>query len=128
MQSACWQLHHCCYLTAAAGVALLPAAVDLVAGAAALHLHAAAAVIPAAARRLVLVKGPAVLKHLEEAGGIGLQFDAVICVTAAHDLADHVMPGLAAAAAAAAAAGPELHLLQLFLAPCDAHLQSDAVA
>ncbi len=74
----------------------------------------------------MLVKGPAVLKHLEEASGIGLQFDAVICVTAAHHLADHAMPGLAAATAAAAA-GPELHLLQLFLAPSDAHLQSDAV-
>ena len=28
VQPARWQLHHCCYLTAAAGVALLPAAVD----------------------------------------------------------------------------------------------------
>lgn len=95
---------------------------------------------PAAARRLVLVN-PAVLKHQEEAGGIDLWFDAVICVTAAHDLVDQVMPDPAAAAAAAgagaagaagagagaAAAGPEFHLYQLFLAPCDARLQSDAV-
>ena len=84
-----------------------------------------------AARRLVLVN-PAVPEHLEEARGIGLSSDAVICVAAAHDLADQVVPGPAVVAAAAAAAAecpelPELHLCQLFLAPCDAHLQSDAV-
>ncbi len=72
LQSACWQSHCCCYLTAAAGAALLPGAVDLAAGAAALHLLAAAAVNPAAADRLMLVKGHVVLQHLEEAGKICL--------------------------------------------------------
>ncbi len=83
---------------------------------------------PAAARRLVLVN-PAVPKHPEEAGGIDLLFDAVTCVAATHDLADQVVPGPAVAVAAAAAGPelPELHLYQLFLAPCDARLQSDAV-
>ncbi len=79
---------------------------------------------PAAARRLVLVN-PAVPKHPEEAGGIGLLFDAVTCVAATHDLADQVVPGPAVAAAGPEL--PELHLYQLFLAPCDARLQSDAV-
>ncbi len=90
--------------------------VDLAAGAAAFHLLAAAAVNPVAADHLVLVKGPIVLRHLEEASITCLQFDAVVCVTVAHDFADHVMCGLAAAAAAAAAAA-ESCLLQL-LAPC----------
>ena len=101
-------------------------AADLAASAAARYLLAAGAVNPAAADHFVLLKGPVVLQHLEAAGEICLQFDAVICAAATHGSADHVMPGLAAAAAAAA--DPEPHLLQLLLLLvlyCT-HLQFDA--